>query len=70
MICINDILIITGSLIKELIETRNTYTDLWDYCSIFLGTGTMLVWTGMLRYLKPASLPDRPFQSSGALKSR
>ena len=51
VICVNDVLIISGSVIKEMIETQNTYGDLWDYCALFLGTGTLLVWMGMLRYL-------------------
>ena len=51
MICVNDVLIITGCIIKEIIETRSSLGDLWDYGSLFLGTGTLLVWIGMLRYL-------------------
>ena len=51
VICINDVLIIIGSIIKELIESRNVYGDLWDYCSLCLGIGVLLVWAGMLRYL-------------------
>ena len=53
MICVNDILIITGSVLKELIELRQTSGDLWNFCSVFLGTGSLLVWIGMLRYLIP-----------------
>lgn len=51
LICINDLLLITGSVITELLETQNVTKDLWDLCSIFLGTGNLLVWIGMLRYL-------------------
>jgi len=51
VICINDILIIIGSIIVELIETRKSTADLWDFCCVFLGTGDLLVWIGMLRYL-------------------
>lgn len=51
MICINDLLLITGSVITEMLETKKTTGDLWDFCSIFLGTGNLLVWIGMLRYL-------------------
>lgn len=51
VICVNDILIIVGSVIKEMIESRNTYGDLWDFCALFLGLGNLLVWLGMLRYL-------------------
>ncbi len=41
-----------GSIIKELIENRNTYGDLWDYCALFLGLGNFLVYLGLLRYLE------------------
>lgn len=51
VICINDVLIIIGTVLKELIESRRTNSDLWDYCSMFLGIGNLLVWFGMLRYL-------------------
>ncbi|CAG9793660.1 unnamed protein product [Diatraea saccharalis] len=51
MIIANDILIIMGSAIKEQIE-RNSFTnDQWNVCSLFLGTGNLLVWFGVLRYL-------------------
>jgi len=51
LICINDLLLITGSVITEALETQKTSVDLWDFCSICLGTGNLLVWIGMLRYL-------------------
>lgn len=51
VICVNDILIIIGTVLKELIEARRTNSDLWDFCSTFLGVGNLLVWLGMLRYL-------------------
>ncbi len=51
MICVNDLLIIIGTVLKELIETKRTNSDLWDFCSVFLGIGNLLVWFGMLRYL-------------------
>ena len=51
IICINDILIIVGTILKEIIENRRTNTDLWDLCSTCLGVGNLLVWLGMLRYL-------------------
>ena len=50
VICVNDVLIITGSVLKEMIELRTTTGDLWNFCSVFLGTGNLLVWIGMLRY--------------------
>ena len=51
IICINDILIIIGTILKEIIENRRTDSDLWDMCSTCLGIGNLLVWMGMLRYL-------------------
>ena len=51
MICTNDCLIILGSVIKQLIESRSIVGDMWDMCSLMLGTGSCLVWFGILRYL-------------------
>nr|NVI71491.1 transient receptor potential cation channel, mucolipin ortholog [Cucujiformia] len=51
MIIINDILIIIGSAVKEQIEKKSFTNDQWNVCSLFLGTGNMLVWFGVLRYL-------------------
>lgn len=51
MIIINDILIVIGSAIKEQIERKEFTSDQWNVCSLFLGTGNMLVWFGVLRYL-------------------
>ena len=67
LICTNDMLIITGSVIKGLIETRSTVEKMWNICrwvllvvrllfnkflfSMTLGIGSMLVWLGVLRYL-------------------
>ncbi|XP_008544936.1 mucolipin-3 isoform X1 [Microplitis demolitor] len=51
MIIINDLLIIMGSAIKEQIERKYYGSDHWNICSIFLGTGNLLVWFGVLRYL-------------------
>ncbi|XP_021924112.1 mucolipin-3-like isoform X2 [Zootermopsis nevadensis] len=50
MIIVNDILIILGSAIKEQIE-RKFAGDQWNICSVLLGTGNLLVWFGVLRYL-------------------
>lgn len=50
-ITINDILIIMGSAMKDQIERKNFESDHWNICSIFLGTGNLLVWFGVLRYL-------------------
>lgn len=49
VICINDISIIAGCVLKQMIESRKSYGNLWDYTAIFLGTGDLLVWIGMLR---------------------
>ncbi|XP_069694607.1 mucolipin-3-like isoform X2 [Periplaneta americana] len=51
MIIVNDILIILGSAIKEQIERKQFTGDQWNICSVFLGTGNLLVWFGVLRYL-------------------
>merc|ERR1719369_1786364 len=52
MICLNDCLIIGGSCIKIFLETKATTSEeLWDTCSLMLGTGNLLVWFGLLRYL-------------------
>jgi len=51
MICTNDIMIILGSIIKQLIESKSIVGDMWDICSLLLGTGNLLVWFGLLRYL-------------------
>ncbi|XP_017774094.1 PREDICTED: mucolipin-3-like [Nicrophorus vespilloides] len=51
MILVNDIFIMIGSSIKERIESSEYTSDQWNVCSIFLGTGNMLVWFGVLRYL-------------------
>lgn len=51
MIIINDLLIIVGSAMKEQIERKYFGSDHWNVCSIFLGTGNLLVWFGVLRYL-------------------
>ena len=51
MICINDLLIIASSVLKALMEVHYIKTDLWNLCSLMLGTGDLLVWFGLLRYL-------------------
>ncbi|GFG38606.1 hypothetical protein Cfor_01652 [Coptotermes formosanus] len=51
MIIVNDVLIILGSAIKEQIERQQYAGDQWNICSVFLGTGNLLVWFGVLRYL-------------------
>ncbi|XP_049806343.1 mucolipin-3-like isoform X1 [Schistocerca nitens] len=51
MIIVNDVLIILGSAIKEQIEKQQVAGDQWNICSVLLGTGNLLVWFGVLRYL-------------------
>nr|NVI71436.1 transient receptor potential cation channel, mucolipin ortholog [Cucujiformia] len=51
MIIVNDLLIIIGSSIQQQIERDEFSSDSWNACSVFLGTGTLLVWFGVLRYL-------------------
>ncbi|XP_061686539.1 mucolipin-1-like isoform X2 [Syngnathoides biaculeatus] len=45
----SDILTITGSVIKIGIESKNMSS--YDLCGILLGTSTLLVWVGVIRYL-------------------
>ncbi|KAK7792043.1 hypothetical protein R5R35_001677 [Gryllus longicercus] len=51
MIIVNDVLIILGSAIKEQIEKQEVASDQWNICGVLLGTGNLLVWFGVLRYL-------------------
>lgn len=51
MIIANDALIIIGSAIQQQIERDEFSSDSWNVCSVFLGTGNLLVWFGVLRYL-------------------
>lgn len=49
LLIISDILTITGTFIKIGIEFKNLST--YDVCGILLGTSTLLVWVGVIRYL-------------------
>uniref|UniRef100_A0AAY4DBH6 Polycystin cation channel PKD1/PKD2 domain-containing protein n=1 Tax=Denticeps clupeoides TaxID=299321 RepID=A0AAY4DBH6_9TELE len=49
LIIVSDALTIVGSIIKIEIHIKDVTT--YDICSILLGTGTMLVWIGVLRYM-------------------
>lgn len=49
VIIITDILTIIGSVLKMEIQAKS-FTS-YDVCSILLGTSTMLVWVGVIRYL-------------------
>ncbi|XP_056148724.1 mucolipin-3-like [Lampris incognitus] len=49
LIIVSDTLTIAGSALKIGIQTK--YMMNYDVCSILLGTATMLVWVGVIRYL-------------------
>ncbi|XP_042606989.1 mucolipin-3 [Cyprinus carpio] len=49
LIIVSDVLTISGSLLKIIIQLKAVAS--YDLCSILLGTGTMLVWIGVLRYM-------------------
>ena len=53
VIVINDIITVIGSAFKIQIDNKNAQStsDNYDNCSLFLGTGSILVWLGVLRYL-------------------
>ncbi|KAM9769268.1 mucolipin-1a isoform 2-T2 [Menidia menidia] len=49
LLIVSDIFTITGSIIKIGIESKNMSS--YDVCGILLGTSTLLVWVGVIRYL-------------------
>ncbi|KAK2541442.1 Mcoln3 [Columba livia] len=49
LIVISDVLTIVGSTLKMEIQAKSLTS--YDVCSILLGTSTMLVWLGVIRYL-------------------
>ncbi|XP_074486637.1 mucolipin-1a [Sebastes fasciatus] len=49
LLIISDIFTITGSIIKIGIESKTMSS--YDLCGILLGTSTLLVWVGVIRYL-------------------
>ncbi|XP_038649555.1 mucolipin-3-like isoform X2 [Scyliorhinus canicula] len=49
LIIVSDLLTIVGSVLKLEIETKSFAS--YDVCSILLGTATLLVWVGVIRYL-------------------
>ena len=51
MMIINDIFIIIGCSLKSVIEQRTVESDQYATCAILLGSGTLLVYSGVLRYL-------------------
>ncbi|XP_066563861.1 mucolipin-1a isoform X2 [Amia ocellicauda] len=49
LLVVSDMLTIAGSCIKIGIESKNLSS--YDVCGILLGTSTLLVWVGVIRYL-------------------
>ncbi|XP_057285549.1 mucolipin-1 [Pezoporus wallicus] len=49
LLVISDVLTIMGTIMKIGIESKNFAG--YDVCSILLGTSTLLVWVGVIRYL-------------------
>uniref|UniRef100_A0A3Q3S1F9 Mucolipin TRP cation channel 1b n=1 Tax=Mastacembelus armatus TaxID=205130 RepID=A0A3Q3S1F9_9TELE len=49
LLIISDVFTIVGSFIKIGIESKNLSS--YDVCGILLGTSTLLVWVGVIRYL-------------------
>lgn len=49
LIIISDLLTIIGSILKMEIQAKSLTS--YDVCSILLGTSTLLVWLGVIRYL-------------------
>ncbi|XP_067333959.1 mucolipin-1b [Channa argus] len=49
LLIVSDMFTIVGSFIKIGIESKNLSS--YDVCSILLGTSTLLVWVGVIRYL-------------------
>jgi mucolipin len=53
MICGNDVMLILAMVLKHLIEQESggEADELWDLCSLLLGTANIMVWLGLLRYV-------------------
>ncbi|XP_023607570.1 mucolipin-2 isoform X4 [Myotis lucifugus] len=49
LVIISDLMTIIGSILKMEIQVKNITN--YDLCSILLGTSTLLVWVGVIRYL-------------------
>ncbi|KAF5894713.1 mucolipin-2-like isoform X1, partial [Clarias magur] len=49
LVIISDVLAIIGTILKMEIQAKNLTS--YDVCSIFLGTSTLMVWVGVIRYL-------------------
>ncbi|KAL5017324.1 hypothetical protein ScPMuIL_006913 [Solemya velum] len=53
VILINDTMTVVGSAFKLQLENRNTKSssENYDICAVMLGTGSLLAWLGVLRYI-------------------
>ncbi|KAI1294959.1 Mucolipin-3 [Halotydeus destructor] len=51
MMVVNDVFIISGSVLKIQLEQRVMEPKHYNICSLLLGVGNLLVWCGLLRYL-------------------
>ncbi|XP_059588460.1 mucolipin-1 isoform X2 [Alligator mississippiensis] len=49
LLVVSDVLTVSGTIMKIRIESKNLAS--YDICSILLGTSTLLVWVGVIRYL-------------------
>ncbi|GCB82435.1 hypothetical protein scyTo_0023081, partial [Scyliorhinus torazame] len=49
LLIVSDIFTFLGTIMKIGIESKNFAS--YDVCSILLGTSTLLVWVGVIRYL-------------------
>ncbi|KAJ1171316.1 hypothetical protein NDU88_003179 [Pleurodeles waltl] len=49
MVILSDLMTIIGSVLKMEIKVKNLSS--YDVCSLLLGTSTLLVWVGVIRYL-------------------
>eukprot|EP00079_Xenopus_tropicalis_P008544 XP_002931739.2 PREDICTED: mucolipin-2 isoform X1 [Xenopus tropicalis] len=49
LVIISDLMTIVGSIMKMEIKAKNMTS--YDVCSLLLGTSTLLVWVGVIRYL-------------------
>ncbi|XP_027527516.1 mucolipin-1-like, partial [Neopelma chrysocephalum] len=65
LLVVSDVLTVLGTLMKIGIEAKNFSG--YDVCSILLGTSTLLVWVGVIRYLtffQKYNVPILPPRSS------
>ncbi|KAM7012886.1 mucolipin-2 [Tautogolabrus adspersus] len=49
LVIVSDLLATVGSILKMEIQAKSLTS--YDVCSIFLGTSTLMVWVGVIRYL-------------------